>query len=200
MIRSKLAKANNKSQSPPPLLFLREALKGIKTHGSLLPSSKFLAQRILERMPLKKDALIVELGAGTGSFTKRIVEWLPKSGRLLVFELNPVLAEYLQNSICDSRVMIVCDDAAFLPQYLRDLSLPKPDCIISGLPLGQFNRPTRQALLSAVSDSLVESGTFLQFQYVLASLSHIREMFEAKVVGFEVRNFPPAFLYECKKK
>lgn len=181
-------------------LFLREALKGLRTHGSLLPSSKFLARRILERMPLDRDMLVVELGAGTGAFTKRIVERLPENGRLIVFELNPVLAGYLRDSISDPRVTIICGDAVSLPAHLKSLKLPKAGCIVSGLPLGDFNRAARHAILTAVRDSLDPAGIYLQFQYMLASLRHIREIFAAKVVAFEVRNFPPAFLYECRMK
>jgi phospholipid N-methyltransferase len=51
----------------------------------------------------------------------------------------------------------------------------------------------------AIKDGLHGDGLYLQFQYLPISLAHIKQVFKAKVIGFELRNFPPAFLYECRK-
>lgn len=125
---------------------------------------------------------------------------MPASGVLVVFEINHNLAEYLKKNINDKRLIVIEGDAVYMKKYFKLLSLRNPDCIVSGLPFGDFSHEKRQELLSAISDSLDEDGIFLQFQYLLASLGHIRNMFDTKVVGYEFRNFPPAFLYECRRK
>lgn len=182
------------------LLFLKEGLKKFRTQGSLVPSSKYLGNRIAKRIPSKDGIIVAELGAGTGVFTRIILSRIPASGTLVVFEINHNLAEYLKKNIKDKRLIVIEGDAVKMKKHFDLLSLRNADCIVSGLPFGDFTHEKRQELLSAIADSLDEYGIYLQFQYLLASLGHIRSMFDTKVVGYEFRNFPPAFLYECKKK
>jgi phospholipid N-methyltransferase len=149
---------------------------------------------------MKEDILIVELGAGTGAFTKQILSRLPATGMILAFEINHQLAEHLRMTILDRRFTVIEDDATLIGEYLSRLSPRRADCIVSGLPLGDFTRAKRQRLLSAIRTSLDDDGLYIQFQYLLASLLHIRTMFDARIVGYELRNIPPAFLYECRKR
>lgn len=149
---------------------------------------------------MKKGAVIVELGAGTGVFTKKILSRLPADGRLLAFEINSALARYLSHAFEDKRLVIIEDDAALIGQHLNRLNLGHADCVISGLPLADFKHEKREEILCAIEEALVEDGLYLQFQYFLSSLKHIKKKFDAKVIGFELRNVPPAFLYECRKK
>ena len=181
------------------LLFLKEGVKKLHIQGSLLPSSKYLGRRIVRRIPMKEKMLIVELGAGTGVFTEIILAKMPKNGILLAFETNHILAEHLRRNLNDPRLIIIEDDAAKLAKHLSEKALPLADCVVSGLPFGDFSRTKRQQLLSAIREGLHENGKYLQFQYLPLSLAHIKEMFKAKVIGYELRNFPPAFLYECRK-
>jgi phospholipid N-methyltransferase len=149
---------------------------------------------------MRKGVVIVELGAGTGVFTRNLLERLPSDGRLIVFEINHVLAEYLRRTINDPRVLIIEDDAVKLPELLNEKIGSKADYVVSGLPLGDFGYVKRQELLLAIKESLSDRGQYIQFQYFLASLMHIKKLFKVKIIGYEIRNVPPAFLYSCIKK
>lgn len=155
---------------------------------------------MLKRVEMKPGVIIVELGAGTGAFTRMILERLPADGRLVIFEINPVLAGHLRRNIIDSRVVILEADAVLIVDELRELNISKPDYIISGIPIGNMKPSSRLLLLSAIHDSLDENGMYIQFQYFLASLVAIRKLFHTKIIGYEYRNFPPAFVYNCRKK
>lgn len=187
-------------RSNDSLLFFKEALKRFRTHGSLLPSSRFLAKRVLRCIPRLEAPLLIELGAGTGALTKGIVQTLPKKGRLVIVEVNSTLAGHLKRSFDDPRVTVIEADARELPELMRRRGLPKADCIVSGLPLGDFGREEREGILMAISESLASQGSYIQFQYFLSSLAHIRQKFSVKIAGFELLNIPPAFLYTCRKK
>ncbi|MBC7660815.1 MAG: hypothetical protein H7249_14050 [Chitinophagaceae bacterium] len=50
--------------------FVLEFLRHSKEVGSLLPSSRFLANAMLENVPVDKIHRMVEYGSGTGTFTK----------------------------------------------------------------------------------------------------------------------------------
>lgn len=181
-------------------IFLKQSLKEFRTNGAILPSSKFLSEQILKPLKMKDGVVIVELGAGTGAFTKEIIYRLPKNGILLVIEINNKLTEHLQKTISDKRVMIVEDDASNLSKHLEKFNLKKPDYIISGIPLGNLSWETRQKLFSEINNCLSDDGLFIQFQYFLASWFHIKKFFNAKIASYELRNLPPAFLYHCRKK
>jgi phospholipid N-methyltransferase len=181
-------------------LFLKESLKGFKVHGSFFPSSKFLGERMLDNVEMKSGICIIELGAGTGAFTKQILNRLPADGKLIVFEINPSMVEFLKSNFIDPRLFILEADASDIVTAIQKIGIANVDYIISGLPLGNFRRIERDRILRSIVASLNENGTYLQFQYLLASYLHIKEHFVTKIVGYEYRNIPPAFIYHCKKK
>lgn len=181
-------------------LFMKEAIKKLKTHGSVFPSSSFLCRRMLQPIIMDDGVIIVELGAGTGAFTREIIRRLPRNGKLLVFEINHSQAVFLRDTFKDDRVSIIEDDAINIGIYLKKQGLAKADYIISGLPLGNFNKAKEMAILEASSDHLKDDGIFMQFQYFLQSWLLIRKYFRTKILCYEYRNIPPAFVYECRKK
>ncbi len=186
------------------LLFTKEALKKFKTQGSLFPSTRALGKCMLKTVKMIPGVVVVELGAGTGVFTKEIILRLRERSRLIVFENNRALAELLRNqlkaNIDEGRVVLIEDDAVNFPLHLNRLNIPQADYDISGLPLGNFNKTLRQKIFSAIRTGMKDYGVYVQFQYLLASFAHVRREFDAKIIGFEPRNIPPAFIYECKKK
>lgn len=189
-----------KPKPHPAALFFKQGIKKFVTNGSLFPSSKYLSEKILKHVRMKEKVFIVELGAGTGVFTNKILSKMPKSGKLVVFEINPILADYLRRRIIDPRITIIEADAVEIVNRLKNLNLRKPDYIISGIPIGNMTRPARRSLLLAVREALADNGLFLQFQYFLVSLIPINKIFETKIIGYEYRNLPPAFIYGCRKK
>ena len=180
-------------------LFFKQGISKFKTQGSLFPSSKYLGEKILKHVDMSNGVCIVELGAGTGVFTKQILARLPKNGKLIIFEIDPELVGFLQGIISDTRAVIVKGDARDIRSYLPDAKI-RIDYVVSGLPLGNFSKKDRQAILHSIKEVLGPRGIFLQFQYLMASYLHIKKVFKTKIVGYEYRNLPPAFIYKCVKK
>lgn len=178
-------------------IFFKESIKGFKTNGAFFPSSKFLGEKMLEQINFEPKICVVELGGGTGAFTKQIIDKLPPDGRLIVFEINPSLAKFLRNSFPDSRVTILEADAGNISENLNKIGIDKVKYIVSGLPLGNFRKNEKEKILISIKDSLQEGGLYIQFQYLLASYLHIKKFFKIKIVGYEYRNIPPAFVYRC---
>lgn len=191
-----MTKENTKGKG----LFLKEGMKKFKTHGALFPSSKFLGERMLKHVDMGEEVCIVELGAGTGAFTKQIIKRLPASGKLIVFEINPAMIVFLKEIIQDPRVIIIEGDAKHIKRHLNEIVVTKVDYVISGLPLGNFSKKDIQEILASISESIGTDGVYLQFQYLMASLLQIKKVFDTKIVGYEYRNLPPAFIYKCKNK
>jgi phospholipid N-methyltransferase len=182
------------------LVFVRESIRQFKNIGAIAPSSPYLAGRMTAPIKSRSGLVIVELGAGTGSFTKTALLTLPQNGRLLAFESNPILADKLAQNIHDKRLSIVCADAVNLHKELLQRGITKADYIISGLPLGNMSRQVRARILSEIELCLAPEGRYVQFQYFLANALEIRKRFHVLSTQLEPINIPPAFVYVCKTR
>lgn len=180
--------------------FLKQFLKDRQMVGAVHPSTRFLGERMIENINFDEVKLIVELGPGTGVFTDLIIEKMHPDSKLLVFELNDEFYTQLAHRINDRRVQIIHDSAEFISKYLtQEEQEQKVDVVISSLPLTVFPESLRKKVVDVAYDCLKEEGIYRQFQYSL----HARKLLESKYrkvsIGFTVRNFPPAFIYTCRK-
>ena len=73
--------------------FISQFFKQKRMVGALAPSSKFLAAKMLNHLPIEKASIIVELGPGTGVFTNKIIKRMAPNAHLIVIELNDIFFE-----------------------------------------------------------------------------------------------------------
>ena len=179
--------------------FLKEFIRENKTVGSLTPSSRFLASKMLENIDYSKIKVIVELGPGTGVFTRKIVNKLPEDVFFLVFELNEEFYLQLKNEFDQPNVVIIHDSADQILNYLKQYNFERADVIISSLPFANFDESLRSSILSKVYETLHADGKFIQFQYSLQSKKALKALFKEVKIGFTALNIPPAFVYTCIK-
>ncbi len=178
--------------------FIKQFFKDRQMVGAISPSSRSLGEKMLTNVDFKKDKLLVELGPGTGVFTDLILEKMAEDARLLVFELNETFYQSLSTRIIDPRVQIIHDSAEFIEKYLKENE--KVDAIISSLPLMIFPTKLRNDVVKESYDCLKENGTFIQFQYSLQSKRLLASKFNDISINFTIKNFPPAFIYTCRKQ
>lgn len=174
-------------------------IKNYKMIGSVTPSSKFLTNKILQPIAFNRVKTIVEFGPGTGVFTKQILERMAPDARLLCIELNTGLFEVLSKSFNDPRLILIHGSATDLPRYLAEAGVEFADVIISSLPLAAFGANLRKEVLQTAHDCLKPKGRYLQFQYSLNAKKDLSAIFEKVNIDFTLLNFPPAFIYLCKK-
>jgi phosphatidylethanolamine/phosphatidyl-N-methylethanolamine N-methyltransferase len=177
--------------------FIHQFFKENKMVGSLIPSSRFLATKMLKNIPFKQAKVIVELGPGTGIFTEKIMKRLNPDTHLVVIELNEVFHQNLAAKAHQENCHIVHGSASDLEKILSDLGLEKADCIVSSLPLSNFPKEIRVSIMQAVLHCLIPTGTFIQFQYTLQSKKHFKSLFNNVAIDYAAFNFPPAFVYSC---
>lgn len=180
--------------------FLKQFFKDRKMVGAVSPSTRFLGEKMLENIDFDHAKGLIELGPGTGVFTDIIIERMRKDAKLLVFELNDKFYESLSARISDPRVQIIHDSAENIANYLPENEQTKQDAVISSLPLMVFPAELRQSVVDASYKSLKPKGTYVQFQYSLQSKKFLESIYETVKITFTVKNFPPAFVYTCKKK
>ena len=174
--------------------------------GAIAPSSRELASLMTSDMGLESADTVVELGAGTGVFTRLIAERVKPGALALAFEIDPLLARKLDGTI--PGVRIVNESAERIADQLRAEGRSAVDVVLSGLPWAAFSRPLQKTLLGAVLGSLRPGGRFATFAYVPAAWfppgRRFRGMLNESFASVETtrlvwRNLPPAFVYRCVK-
>lgn len=180
--------------------FLKQFFKEKKMVGSMIPSSRFLASKMLNHLPIHEAKVVVELGPGTGVFTKKIIQKLGEHTQFIVIELNPEFYNALKNTFNHPNVHLKHDSADKIGQFIQELGFEKADLIISSLPLANFPNELRNRLLLTSEKFLSEEGKFVQFQYSLQSKKALKKVFKTVKLDFTIFNFPPAFVYTCTKK
>lgn len=183
------------------ITFVTEFIKDPKNIGAIAPSSKILAKKMVDTINFEEAKYIVELGPGTGSFTREIMKRKKKHTTLILIEINEVFFKDLQKQFeDDSSVFVVHGSAENIQVYIEELNIDKIDYVLSGLPFTSLPAEVSSRILSNVMEALQEHGEFITFQYSLVKRAFIQSFFPAislKKVWF---NFPPAYVFSCGKE
>jgi phosphatidylethanolamine/phosphatidyl-N-methylethanolamine N-methyltransferase len=71
--------------------------------------------------------------------------------------------------------------------------------VVSSLPLANFPEKLKMNILTKSAASMHEESLYIQFQYSLNAKKAIKSVFSSVGITFTAVNFPPAFVYTCKK-
>ncbi|KTS78873.1 phospholipid methyltransferase [Paenibacillus jamilae] len=179
------------------LLFLQGFLTNPQRVGSLIPSSRFLAAKVVESVAWDEVKAVAELGSGTGAITRFMKTQLTGSTKVLLFERDRKMRENLKTKYPD----FAChSNACQLVKKLNQDDIGQLDCIISALPFFNFTSEMRGNLLNQIIQALKPGGIFIAFQYSLQMKKKFAENLTIEKIEFVPFNFPPAFVYICRKK
>ncbi|MCL4181570.1 MAG: SAM-dependent methyltransferase [Verrucomicrobia bacterium] len=186
------------------LQFLAAFIRNPAAVGSLWPSSPTLARATLSNCDLRSARLVVELGPGTGAFTRVILDRLGEQTEFFVIELDSNSTLQLRRRF--PGLHVVNDSAENLTRHVEKTG-KKADYIISGLPWANMNPELQDRILDNIIDSLAERGAFTTFGYWHASLLPASRRFRVRLEKrFGVvrrshviwKNVPPAIFYSCR--
>jgi len=179
--------------------FLRQWVRDPVKMASVTPSGRQLARLMVEQLPPGCER-VVEVGAGTGVFTRALLDAGIAPAKLLVVEINPDLAAFLRDRF--PGVAVACADARHLDTLAEEHGLladGKLDAVVSGLGMLSMSSSLRCDILRAAFAALGEGGRFIQFTYGPASpvRRHERDALGLRMhrAGFAPRNLPPATVY-----
>ena len=179
------------------LLFASNFLRHPNMLGSIIPSSRFLVDQVLEPVEWSRARVIVEYGPGVGTFTAEILRRMRSDAHLVAIETHRDFVRFLQRTWPDPRLHVVHDSAAEVQGVLARLALPAPRYIISGIPLGSMPDPVRGDIALKSRAALEPGGAFLVYQFTARALPSLQRTFGEVRRSFERRNFPPAQLFLC---
>lgn len=180
--------------------FFVRFIKDLKNTGAIAPSSKFLAQDLVQQLKNKlisnncAPLNILELGPGTGSLTKEIVKLLRPSDRLDIVEIQKTFYEIIQQTYGFTNVHVHHSD------FLSFNSSVPYDYIFSSLPYENMPTQISRKIWKKKLSVCAPSCYICYFKYV--NFRDFKCNFEEKVVDrfiqnekIVLRNLPPAKLY-----
>jgi len=184
------------SRREETLLFAKNFLQHPKMLGSLIPSSRFLVDRLLGKIDWGRAKVIVEYGPGVGTITAHILRRMGPNARLVVFEMNQDFVRYLRRSFPDPRLDVVHASAENVQAELARLDLGGADYIISGIPFTTMPEELRAKIMRESRQALNPGGAVLSTSS-RAPFALSACLFRTDISGFRAAHILPARLFYC---
>jgi len=181
-------------------------LRSPRSIGSLVPSSRELAEVMIAPVDFAKGPVVVEFGPGTGPITGPIAERLTNGARYIGIELNPHFYDDLRSKF--PHLTFINGSASDLGAILKTQGVDKVDAVICGLPWASLPVAVQPVILDEIDNHLLPGGKFVSFAYISGLALPAAWKFRAelkrrfKKVEFTRvvwRNIPPAFAYVCTR-
>ncbi len=150
------------------LKFVRAAFRDMKNTGSVWPSSPALANAMTKGLAARTGKRrVLEVGPGTGPFTKKLLKDLRAGDHLDVVEMNELFCDALEKKILapfrrsHSKVHVELHQGR-----IEDAQLDgNYDLIVCGLPFNNFPPALVRAIFKDLMDLLVDGGELVYFEY-----------------------------------
>jgi phosphatidylethanolamine/phosphatidyl-N-methylethanolamine N-methyltransferase len=197
MFFSPAAKASRRSK----LFFLKQYFRNPFGVGAVAPSSQKLAQFIVNLLAPQTSDVVIELGPGTGVFTRELLSRGIAPANLILVEFNGEFVKFLRHEF--PQIRVVEGAGQDLPQLMKALGQGPVKKIISGIPLRSLKPADRKKIAKAVAAMLEPGGVFVQFSYFKVppfSESVATEVgLVGKCAGAAMSNVPPAYVWRYIK-
>ncbi|HKV28212.1 MAG TPA: methyltransferase domain-containing protein [Candidatus Acidoferrales bacterium] len=193
-------------------VFAAEAWTDFYTTAAIAPSSPHLASAMLAPLHLSRARVALELGAGTGAVTQYLLDALPASSTLLVFEINRRFCSHLRRKFKDPRMVLINANVVNLDAELHRRGYDHVDAVASSLGLGFMSETQRNEIFQSLMPFLRENTVLTQYQYIHGmqfangrlrrlslrpTLSRYFDSVETKIIW---RNLPPACVFTCRTR
>lgn len=165
---------------------------------------------MLAPLHLTRARVVLELGAGTGAITQSLLNALPPSSTLIVFEINRRFWRHLKRSFRDPRLVLINANVANMDAELKRRGYERVDAVVSSLGLGFMSEDQRQTIFQRLMPFVHEETILTQYQYIHGlqfangrlrrlslrpTLNRYFRSVQSKIVW---RNLPPACVFTCK--
>ena len=207
--------------------FIKRIIRSTGTVGTLAPGGRFLVEKMTVPIDFGNAKLIVELGAGTGAYSREIASCKNHETRFVVIEQNKSFCRAISAWVKKKgieNVRIVCGSFAQAAEiveaekkipynipadtvYESDVQEPAmeqapvtADYVISSLPFKSLPGELSRDIVRAVKKILGEDGRFITLAYSKSVPELFLDDFELVDTLKEIRNVPPAYIFVMKNK
>jgi phosphatidylethanolamine/phosphatidyl-N-methylethanolamine N-methyltransferase len=162
--------------------------------AAITPSSMHFAAAMADLVDLGRSGPVLELGAGTGSLTRGLLNAGCPPERLVALEREAALVQTLRRS-CPG-VSTIVGDATELAALLAERGIGRLCAVVSSLPIKWFPLPAQAAVVRPCLDRLGPGGRFLQMTNAFTSPLAIAPLgVTGRRVGVVWRNLPPSQIW-----
>lgn len=181
--------------------FLRAWARDPLSIAAVAPSSPALAKLITAEIT-PDMAPVIELGPGTGVFTKALLARGLSQSDLILVEYEADFANLLASRYPQAKVLR--GDAARVRKHRGLLNGVLAGATISGLPILNMNARQQMMIISGCFDLMRPGGRFFQFTY--SPVCPVRRPvldrlgLKARRLSSTLRNLPPAAVYEISRR
>lgn len=180
------------------LAFFKGFLRHPEQVGSIIPSSRFLEQRLVGMADVARAKLVLELGPGTGGTTRALLDALPEEGTLLAIELDTEFVSLLKQE-ADPRLIVHQGNAEQIRNTLDQYRLTQPQVVISGIPFSTMSPALGRRILREIWACLSPGGHFIAYQF-RGQVAHLgRNILGQPETEIELLNVPPIRIYHWHK-
>lgn len=182
----------------PILYFLRD----ISKTGAVAPSSKFLANDIIQYLKLQINSTdrplrILELGPGTGTLTKAIIKAMRPQDSLELVEINPHFCRMLRRKFKNDSIRVHYEDVLeFKPEQ-------RYDYVFSSIPYESIPEHISEQIWRKKLELCTPEGLISYYKYL--NINRFRCKYEKMLVNklcvdkkLVFLNLPPAQLFTLK--
>lgn len=171
------------------LKFVKNFLLDFKSVGSIVPSSKYLAKKMIENIDINGKYKILEVGSGTGSVTDVILKELNEENDIYASELNKDFCDILKKKF-NNRIKIIEGNILDFNPINKEF-----DYIVCCLPFNSIEFKETKKIYDHLFKLLKKDGNLIIFEYrVLCNLNYNKKYRNYK------KNYLSKYLLEYKKE
>ena len=148
--------------------FFTQAFKNYRSTGAIAPSSRFLARTIVQSIPECSPKRVLEVGCGTGAFTKEILKTMNDGDAFHIVELNLEFCKTVEATVLkqfreeNPNIEVVMHNAPIEKAELEG----QFEAIICGLPFNNFQIDLVQHLFTVMLGFLRTGCELAYFEYL----------------------------------
>lgn len=180
------------------VLFFQRLMKNPRSLGAIVPSSKKLGAFMCRHVDCAEGEYVLEVGAGTGSFTQALLKSGIRLDQLIIIELDGELVAFLKERF--PQATIIQGSAADLISLLPEGVAGRIRTIVSGIPMVNLSKSLQKEIIESCFSVTLPGALMLQFTYrPIVPFPAKKFNLKAKHLGTVYLNFPPATVWSFKK-
>lgn len=183
------------------LLFLKKQITDNRQTWAILPSSDFLAKKMVKKSDIEKSEIIIEFWAWSGAFTKYIFKYsknIIDTKKIFIIEKDKDFYNLLIKKFPDYKKYIYNIDVLDIEKLFKEKKIEKIDLIISWLPFKSLPKNIFIFLMWDLFPKFFKESTkFIHFSYFNNFLKTLKNSFHNVWCEKCLLNIPPAYVFDC---
>lgn len=181
------------------ILFLKRWIKHPFRLGAIAPSSRTLTNLVIKHVNYVPGQAIVELGAGTGTITRGLIDAGIPESHIFPVELDPEFFSFLKGTL--PLVPAIKGNAMELDTLIPPQFVGKVCTIVTALPFTAIPAVVKDKIMKACFKVLSPEGELIQFGYNPTSpITTSKAALQKEHLGTTFRNLPPAHVWRYRRQ